>query len=578
MSIANEISKLQQNLLDCYDVCADNGAYLPEDINFDNLANCIEQISNPFNKPADWSDIRKDCPANSIALYAGHTADYSQYDNLGFTATCEGGYKVFIDGTQYGTTYASGATCTITWSTSGITTGDDITTPSAMKAHKIWIQPATEGNNITAFHCTRVAASGLEQQGILWAHFNIDNQLGSIPAFGDETNRFRNTLLTSITAKNNKLRVSNLYYAFYYCTSLEYTPEFILPSSFSYYLSGAFAQTSISKITLKDTSLITTRQSFQNCQNLKKITLKNVDLSGLKRADNFIKNAKSLEDTILDVSNATGLTVIGCYGTSQYFMSGFKGLRVSNEAPFNNATPPQINVSYTGMDRSALVQLFNDLPYNVGYTVVGSPTIQDGVVSGFSTSDYVKASSLPDFSGDCEIVIPFNVADLSSTQYLMSWLVSGFSCGIMITTQGKINIYFSRSGDSSTTLSIAGNHTYSTNTNNKMKLVKEGNTLSLYYWDNGWVFDKSSTNENAGIITVASYFRIGVSSNYNSKYPLNGSIDLNETYIKVNDVYWFRGQPTMTKTLSCVGATGTADLTAEDKDIALNKGWSITIS
>ena len=56
--------------------------------------------------PADWSDIRKDCPANSIALYAGVKSDYSAYDNLGFTATCTGGYNVFIDGVQYGTTYA----------------------------------------------------------------------------------------------------------------------------------------------------------------------------------------------------------------------------------------------------------------------------------------------------------------------------------------------------------------------------------------------------------------------------------------------------------------------------------------
>lgn len=316
-----------------------------------------------WKKPSDWSDIRKDCPTDSIALYVGcrEEYDYTIFDNLGFTATCTGGYNVFIDGVQYGTTYASGAQCDITWSTSGIATGDDITTPSAMKAHKIWIEPATEGNNITVFRCKRVAASGTEQQGILWAHFNIDYQLSSIPAFGDETNQFRNTLLRSVTAKDNKLRISNLYYAFYNCNSLEYIPEFILPSSFSYYLSGAFAGTNIKKITLKDTSFTNIRQSFQNCQNLKKITLKNVDLSGLTNANNFITNAKSLEDTVLDVSNATGLTKIGCYGDSSNFIAGFKGLRVSDQAPFSG-TAPQINVSYTGMDRQALVTLFNDLP------------------------------------------------------------------------------------------------------------------------------------------------------------------------------------------------------------------------
>ena len=54
-------------------------------------------------------------------------------------------------------------------------------------------------------------------------------------------------------------------------------------------------------------------------------------------------------------------------------------------------------------------------------------------------------------------------------------------------------------------------------------------------------------------------------------------MDLNETYIKVNRVPWFTGKPAMTKTCSIVGATGTADLTQDDKNIILNKGWSLTV-
>ena len=178
--------------------------------------------------PSDWSDIRKNCPENSIALYAAHKDDYSAYDNLGFTATCVGGYNVFIDGAQYGSTYASGATCSITWSTSGITTGEYVSTPSALKAHKIWIKPATEGNNITAFHCVRVAASGEEEQGVLWEHFNLSNSINisSLNSTGNMgTQAYKNTLLTSCTAKNNKLNVNGyLQYSFFLCSNLEYLP------------------------------------------------------------------------------------------------------------------------------------------------------------------------------------------------------------------------------------------------------------------------------------------------------------------------------------------------------------------
>lgn len=241
-----------------------------------------------------------------------------------------------------------------------ITTGDIITTPSLLKAHKIWIEPATEGNNITAFHCDRVASSGTEEQGVLWAHFNLANQI-SLNTFASNVSNYSEPLFTSVTAKNNKLSVSSLYYAFYN-TVLEYIPNFIFPSSFNILLSGAFYNTKIKNITIKDTALTSLEESFYNCQELEKLNFKNVDFSGLTSAHLMLTNAKKLKDTSFDFSAATGLTKLGAYGDSSHFIGGLKGLRVSNEAPFDNATAPQINISYTGMDRNAIVTLFNDLP------------------------------------------------------------------------------------------------------------------------------------------------------------------------------------------------------------------------
>ena len=122
-----------------------------------------------------WPDIRPAARPNAIVLLAGVASDYSSYDNLGFIATCEGGYNVFIDGVQYGTTYASGAQCSITWSQYSATAGFSITQPEALTAHIVQIVPATADNNITAFKCVRVATSGQETQGVLWVHFNLQN-------------------------------------------------------------------------------------------------------------------------------------------------------------------------------------------------------------------------------------------------------------------------------------------------------------------------------------------------------------------------------------------------------------------
>lgn len=341
------------------------------------------------DKPTFWYDIRTSCPENSIALYAAHKEDYSSYDNLGFTATCIGGYKVFIDGTQFGTTYASGATCSITWSESGITTGDSITTPIALKAHTIWITPATEGAEITAFHCSRVASSGTEEQGLLWAHFNITNAIGLDTLFFDDN--YKNTLVTAVTAKNNKINITSqwswaggLYIAFCDCALLEYLPVLntmdtethlnywktfknceklttvtLTKGTSNKYSYEMFSNSGIKKIKGNFTMEVA-GEAFANCQYLEE--LPRIDAANSTSGQMFLTNAVSLKNTILDLREATNMTMIQCYGDASHFMTGFKGLRVSNEAPFNDISVPQISVAYTGMDKAALAQLFNDLP------------------------------------------------------------------------------------------------------------------------------------------------------------------------------------------------------------------------
>ena len=320
--------------------------------------NLLMQRKDWSGKPADWSDIRKDCPVNSIALYAAHSEDFSQYDNLGFTATCTGGYNVFIDGVQYGSTYASGAQCSITWSTSGITTGDDITTPELLKAHKIWIEPATEGNNITVFQCQRVASSGFETQGILWIHYNIQNYI--LLANMYRRGGYYTSPVIAITAKNNLLQLTgSKYMAFYDENKLEYVPnlQFTSTGSTEYDFNNS---NKIKTIIIKDFKPSNLTNSFSNLLSLNKCNLKQWDLSSCVHF-RFLK-AKSLNIGTLDMSNDTVCKKIEINGDSSNFVNGLKSMRVSNQAPFDNETAPQINISYTDMDRQALVTLFNDLP------------------------------------------------------------------------------------------------------------------------------------------------------------------------------------------------------------------------
>ena len=545
--------------------------------------NLINEYVPLYTPPVDWSDIRTDCPENSIALYAAHSADYSSYNNLGFTATCTGGYKVYIDGNVYGS-YASGSTCSITWSTSGITTGDSITTPSALKAHKIWVEPATAGNNITAFQCKRVAASGTEQQGVLWANFNLSNEISLSELFRDG-NKIVQRLVKAITAKNNKIIVSSIAFALKSSIALEYLPILIGNISKTYNLQECFYDCrNIKRVSLQDMRITYFPNAFYNCFKLSDINKRNISATttasagatdhvyqncyvlkeilpftvseNFKYMGDFITNATALKEINIDVRLAPNLLRIGCYGTSQYFMQGFKGLRVSNQAPFTGAAP-QINVSYTGMDRTALVQLFNDLPYNVGYEAVGSPTISSGVVSGFSSSDYVKATninaiSLSDIHSYTTRVCFTTGDSLAVNNQIIGGVNAYFGFRQATGPQGSLRavIFDVRNGlfkDLLITTSLQVNTSYIAE-----QVSNQNECYARFSADGGTTWTRVDTEGTSSYSTSFQNINIG----YGTFGAFTGSIDLNNTYIKINDVYWFRGQPAMTKTLSCVGCSG----------------------
>ena len=286
--------------------------------------------------------------------------------------------------------------------------------------------------------------------------------------------------------------------------------------------------------------------------------------------NNFL-NYDSTYSEILDLSNLSKMEKVAVNGTADRKMEGLKGLLVSPNAPFTGSSP-QINASYTGLNKSALVSLFESVPYNVGYTKVGNPTIVDGVASGFSSSDYLNISSFPNLNVDftSQVVFTSNAdSQVAGLFCCANWNYNGWHL---------VNgLYFSlrvSDGENSKIIRSIFTTQLLSGTSYKAVAVRVGNNIvcNLYLGDTK--IEEHSFQVDTGYNVVQDiYYRVG----YSAPGSFNGSIDLNETYIKVNRVPWFTGKPAMTKTCSIVGATGTADLTQEDKNIILNKGWSLTV-
>ena len=357
------------------------------------VTEALEDVGySTWQKPADWIDISSGAMTNSIYLLVGHTLDFSKYKELCFSvdiSTSSNTYDVYVDGIKQATT-ASGADTTLNWQTLALDSGYDVTYPSALRTHIVRITPTQSTDTMSRFRSRPI--SGQQEQGLLWAHFELSNAIQIASAFGTQSN-IRNYLLEAVTAKNDNITYtvsstasnSGFYGVFRSCTSLKKIP--VLTAESTTYKSGdylSFSGVSLKKVVIKGNSgaeglrflndtkvqefdiengvvLSTGLQSTEDvsgASNLKKLPSINAS-----QAETFQANGlTSLQDTFIDDSSNSSRKVLRFYGTdASNPVLGLKGLVVSNTAPFDGASP-QINVSYTGMSRAALVNLFQSMP------------------------------------------------------------------------------------------------------------------------------------------------------------------------------------------------------------------------
>ena len=570
--------------------------------------------SDEWRKPDDWIDIRSGALPNSVYFLVAHsvptesegTYSVATYPVFAVYATVSnsGTYDVYVDGQKIYTTTSSTAT-EIDWATlytaGTLVGGYDVTHPSTLTTHIVRVTPTTSTDTISGLSLKRpTGQTGNYTIGLLWTHFTLTNKINLVTAFTNAVGYYNCRYMEAVTSSTGSLSLTSLQYVFadtqrlvtipvIYADNATQLDNFLTGSlvkkleikNFDYSLSlrqavGFSNSSKLKEINMNGKPLLVSNYIFQNCINLKK--LPPIEFSSSNAQDSninithFLEGCKSLENTVIDATTGTALKRLVIGGASTLPITGLKGLIVSNEAPFDNATAPQLDVSYTGLSRAALVNLFKSMPYNVGYTVVGTPTIADGIASGFSNESpfsYLQTSVNFDSSKPFEWKVKFIPGVLGSvilfgkadTKYGL--LAGGSTLTVQMANGTNVrisNISWSNNSWYTAIYTFDGTSTY---------------TLSLYDANNTLVGTASGTDTtNGGTFPI----RIGAVGVNGLGGTFTGSIDLNETYIKVDGVTWFNGKTAMTKTCSVVGCTGTADLTVEDKAIATGKGWELTVA
>lgn len=181
--------------------------------------------------------------------------------------------------------------------------------------------------------------------------------------------------------------------------------------------------------------------------------------------------------------------------------------------------------------------------------ITGTLTDNDGVLSGFSTSNYAALPEqfIPASSGkNFEIVISFETTNTSSTQCLFSdGYPSSSSSAYGISIQiynGQCLLYLSPTASSE----IANGFNISANTKYWAKFTYDGTTYQFSYSTDGNTYTSAWSSSNSMYWQSSnniSYIGIAYHTADHSYYSaaVSSKIYINEAYIKINGSYWWKG-------------------------------------
>ena len=248
--------------------------------------------------------------------------------------------------------------------------------------------------------------------------------------------------------------------------------------------------------------------------------------------DNVLKKTYELTSQITDSTSPFGFgnTYTGANS------AGFQGSIDLNETYIKVNGLPWFGVCTTPVSRVCLQG-------PVEYTVVGSPTIQNGIVSGFSTSNYLKSGGVFDFSHPFEVnILVKDFEGTGGSQY-----VFGLSAGSSGTLTHSLGMYH---GGQATGLSMSyGSNQYwsslaptlTAHVPYTINLSSDGTTVTVKVTQGN--NSKTSTKALSDFAATGTCeLRLGLWATYGQVFT-SGSIDLNDTYIRANNKLWFGKEP-----------------------------------
>ena len=291
--------------------------------------------------------------------------------------------------------------------------------------------------------------------------------------------------------------------------------------------------------------------------------MKGKDLAGLKpfallyrNKWDSVNNKFVLEDTPIDISaliakpNTLSMT-LDVNEVAQYNANNVTLTLEDTKNYFVEGTPNSYFPEGYQVYGSKVVLYYglntpiNPYPTQVGYTVLGSPTITDGVASNFSNNNYVAVPAFSPANNTWQIATKIKLTDTTTNQVIFSNNYQPNRQIQLSVQNSKLKVYISTNGTSANLANgVFGTATILADTVYWVKFEFTRNAYIVSYSLNGisWTPD-IIINSTATLVSVSNNLFFGRNTHPSFPEPLtDGSIIyLNETYIKVNGEYWFNG-------------------------------------
>ena len=170
-------------------------------------------------------------------------------------------------------------------------------------------------------------------------------------------------------------------------------------------------------------------------------------------------------------------------------------------------------------------------------------TFNDGVVSGFSSTSYIKTyKECPSNISSFKYVGKWTTGTLGTRQTILSSDKDGCGIGdLNIDNDKKLVIYISSNGSSyDIALAVKGTFVFADNTTYYIKYKFENGVYTVSYSTDGITYNTDITINNIASPYGTKYIWFGTDQTQMADIN-TGSIDLKESYIKINGNIWWKG-------------------------------------